>query len=1118
MKKLVCSLLVASILCPAAYFSVNAAGNTYYVSQAVGSDSNDGTSEGSAFATIQKAADVAKAGDTVLIAGGEYHEQVKMTNSGTEDEKITFKNLNEDKPVITTAEEVTGFTEVGNNVYKAKVDMTLEDRNQVFFDGKSGELARFPNNKGSFYEPTLGNVVSATTDEVNKTQTIVYEEESGDLDFTGATFWISSGAQWVTYTRTVKEHNKGSKSITVDTVNTAGSYVPKAGNPYYVSGLKQFLDYNQEWWYDEENGELYVYLDGKKPEDVSIEVKTRNDAISMEGVSNVVVDGIDIVGGRITFDENTNYNKFTNMKIYYVANSNLVAPGEGKTKTKGIEVNGNYNEFNKCELAYSTTDVIDLYGTGNKIVNSLLHDGCMVDAAGGIIYDYGKNSIISHNTGYGSGRFIIGFKGRSCIIQYNDLYDGNSVTTDAGLFYGCYMDAEGTSVRYNWMHDNLAKDKSNGIYFDWGSTNVNVHHNVVWNVPYRSLITAGPGENFLVYNNTFINGTLRESDVAFGQFMNNIIVEQEDPVVTTSHYVASNNIIKGTDAMISDPANKDFTLKEGSPAINAGIVIPGIAEMVDGKNPSVGAYEYGKEKWVAGCDFSKDITVEYEPDVNPYMNKVKNSSFEDANFVKGTMEPWTKLGTGTAALKTEMCWNRTDAATRNRNYSLEVKDDGEGISQVIEGLEPNTKYIAYVYAKVVNTSDKMILNVKDYGGETVSASTSEFGWDQLAVTFTTGVENTTATIEIVKYGSNDVGYADCVGLTKYIYNSELSKRLLIENKRVAIMDDLYVRGGSYVDQNYCLSQTLEYKLPMGYTPDKELTQYDRRVLFKTSLADIDPNIHIKQAIFHIHGGHEPWGDNAGKSAGLDFKLYPLLSDDWSMYTITANDIPDVGEAIATIQYGEDDPKNCTFDITEYVKSELKGDKTVAFEIREESPTAVNVVFDSNDSVNKPYIEIITEESEKMLEQFSNAVVLKLNSSEAAVMNNVSPIDPETDLVVPKIVNDRTLVPVRFISEAFDADVSWDQATSTVTIKSGDFDIVMQINNPVIKVNGQDVQIDAAPIIENERTLIPLRAMAESINKKVFWDDRGLIVISDTADTLDSVNDNSSIEYILGQLS
>jgi hypothetical protein len=83
-------------------------------------------------------------------------------------------------------------------------------------------------------------------------------------------------------------------------------------------------------------------------------------------------------------------------------------------------------------------------------------------------------------------------------------------------------------------------------------------------------------------------------------------------------------------------------------------------------------------------------------------------------------------------------------------------------------------------------------------------------------------------------------------------------------------------------------------------------------------------------------------------------------------------------------------------------------------------------------------------------------------------------------VVPTIQYNRTLVPVRFIAEAFDADVSWDGATRAATIVRDSTTITLVIDQ---MIDGMDVP---AQIIGN-RTMVPLRFISEQLGATVFWD-------------------------------
>ena len=90
-------------------------------------------------------------------------------------------------------------------------------------------------------------------------------------------------------------------------------------------------------------------------------------------------------------------------------------------------------------------------------------------------------------------------------------------------------------------------------------------------------------------------------------------------------------------------------------------------------------------------------------------------------------------------------------------------------------------------------------------------------------------------------------------------------------------------------------------------------------------------------------------------------------------------------------------------------------------------------------------------------------------------------------VPPQIINERTMVPVRAIFEALGASVDWDGSTQTVTSKRGDTTISLKINDATMYVNGNAVTLDSPACVINERTLVPVRAISEAFGAGVDWD-------------------------------
>lgn len=85
------------------------------------------------------------------------------------------------------------------------------------------------------------------------------------------------------------------------------------------------------------------------------------------------------------------------------------------------------------------------------------------------------------------------------------------------------------------------------------------------------------------------------------------------------------------------------------------------------------------------------------------------------------------------------------------------------------------------------------------------------------------------------------------------------------------------------------------------------------------------------------------------------------------------------------------------------------------------------------------------------------------------------------------INGRTMVPMRAIFESLGADVSWDSATKCITAAKENKTITLYLNNKTAYINGTAKALDAAPVSLNGRTLVPARFVAESMGCTVGWD-------------------------------
>jgi len=208
----------------------------------------------------------------------------------------------------------------------------------------------------------------------------------------------------------------------------------------------------------------------------------------------------------------------------------------------------------------------------------------------------------------------------------------------------------------------------------------------------------------------------------------------------------------------------------------------------------------------------------------------------------------------------------------------------------------------------------------------------------------------------------------------------------------------------------------------------------------------------------------------------------------------------------------------------------KWTKVSMTEVAPEGTTSfVAYITGASKSVGKSYIDNVrvicgdgktsgTPKAETKLDILNkSSIVLFVGSANALVNGQKTLIDKTNDKVIATIVDSRTLVPVRFIAENFGAEVGWDDLTRTVTLTLKDKTVKIVLDKAEIDINGSVTAIDVPAQSIEGRTMLPLRAFVENVmGKKIFWDARGLIVITDT-DMLDAEADKAVIDSLVEKI-
>lgn len=149
----------------------------------------------------------------------------------------------------------------------------------------------------------------------------------------------------------------------------------------------------------------------------------------------------------------------------------------------------------------------------------------------------------------------------------------------------------------------------------------------------------------------------------------------------------------------------------------------------------------------------------------------------------------------------------------------------------------------------------------------------------------------------------------------------------------------------------------------------------------------------------------------------------------------------------------------------------------------------------------------------------DVICLAVDSPNSLVKGKSTPIDADNAAVTPIIMNSRTFVPLRFISEKLGLNVDYNSETGEITIAGGDNTLSLFADNPEVKKNGESYTMENAAVVKDGRTLVPLREISNLFGKQVYWHDIGFIVISDDEAIFDPTDstEETMIHYLYNKM-
>ena len=583
-----------------------------------GNDANDG-SEATPFLTVSKAAAVAVAGDVVTIHAGTYEEMLRPANSGAAGNPIVFRSAADEKVILTAMQALNGFATDGDNRYKVTVDWDLGQENFVMNGATAMDLARWPDNTDG--DPfTLNSLRNdgGSGGEV-ETNAFLTDAEIPDFDWTGGSILFYGdrpGSGWTTWKSFITSSAAG--RVNFDLIKNQAwirtFHPPVDKGDYFLEGIKEVLDYENEWWFDETDKTLYVQLPGgSAPEDGQVQMRRRGFTVDLNGRNYVRLENFAVFGGKIEIEGKGN--ELYGMSSFYGSYTRGITRNfHAESRAIDVKWNAEDTRIEHCEIAWGAGTGIWDSGTRTSIVNNFIHDFNFIGDYDAPLMVRGRDNATVHmNTIRGGGRDAIQIISKGSRVSYNDVSESNRIADDCALLYTIGKDLD-MEIDHNWFHDAYSRgslSKAAGIYLDNDPERVSVHHNVVYNTEWSSIQINWDAVDLDIFNNTLWDGSKafdawHKPGTAFSNVKiyntltnRNSLEEQADK--------QNNVVLSETANPFVGEADLNFMLEAGESAIDAGREIAAVTDGFEGAAPDAGAYEFGAERWVAGTDWDTDL-------------------------------------------------------------------------------------------------------------------------------------------------------------------------------------------------------------------------------------------------------------------------------------------------------------------------------------------------------------------------------------------------------------------------------------------------------------------------------------------------------------------------------
>jgi hypothetical protein len=630
------ALLLFSAACIAAEFHVDAVR---------GDDAGDGSRE-HPWRTLRVAAHRMGKDATCLVHGGTYR--------GT----VTPQTGQSFVAAAGEQAELTGADVLGPSLWRRVsperpvfvADVATEVR-AVFFRGQPMDLARHPNHRGDRLATDSWGKVVVNEGRADCTARVEFPGEKWVThQWVGGVFCGVGGdngysANYGLITRS------GESDLKIAQANfyLRNQEFQGPGHGYITRHLRA-LDAPGEWHW--ERGKLYFWPpDGMAPRADDVEAQVRLWGFDLTGSERVTLRGLRFRGASVllekarrclvehcVFRQHAPWSFASGEDVEGIGERHSFRFGFARDGTSGLHVSGSDNVIRACDIAHAWGGGVSLLGERNAVEDCLIEDvGWLARQDVAPIWICGDGHRVERCTvRHAAGMGICATQFGPLLVKrprifHNRISDVGRLLVDSGSS-GIYLSnhdapTEDRSLAGGviaWNHISgvqvVRGSKGFGIYLDDGTDHAVIHHNVVdgggrlrWGIfiHYAQHFSDDLG----IYHNTlwgvreqaiFAGG---RSDVGGtrGMVCRNNLAQRGAMRSLRGEFEASHNRIGATAEEFANVTALDFRLRSGkSPAVNAGVAIPGINDEVKDGKPDLGAYEFGSAPWEAGSSLKPE--------------------------------------------------------------------------------------------------------------------------------------------------------------------------------------------------------------------------------------------------------------------------------------------------------------------------------------------------------------------------------------------------------------------------------------------------------------------------------------------------------------------------------